>query len=67
MTTLRELANQAVDASDVRAAARLVDAMRARGFTYACVLAFVQRSRPNVTPAEWDALLYQADEAEVQE
>lgn len=62
--TLRELANLAVDLASPLHAARLVDAMRARGFTYACVLAFVQRSRPNVTPSEWDALLYQADEAD---
>jgi hypothetical protein len=61
---LRERANLAVDQVSPYHAARLVDAMRARGFTYACVLLFVQRSRPNVTAAEWDALLYQADEAE---
>jgi hypothetical protein len=62
--TLRELANAAVDHSDPFAAARLVDAMRARGFTWQCVLDFVRRSRPSVTDAEWDAILYRADEAE---
>lgn len=62
--TLRELANLAVDASSPLHAGRLVDALRARGLTYNCVLQFVQRSRPNVTAAEWDALLYQADEQE---
>ena len=61
MTSLRELANQAIDHADASKAGRLADAMRARGFSYACVLAFVHRSRPNVSPSEWDALLYESE------
>lgn len=62
--TLRQLAEQAVDHQDGRAAVRLSDAMRARGFTYACTLAFVQRTRPIVRAAEWDALIEAGEEAE---
>lgn len=54
---LRDLANLAVDSANPLLAVRLADAMRARGLTYACTLQFVQRSRPLVTLAEWDALL----------
>lgn len=62
--TLRELANLAVDSENPALAVRLADALWARGLTYACTLAFVQRSRPAVTEAEWDALLYQGEQPE---
>lgn len=51
----------AIDKGDARAAGALADTFRRKGRTYAQVLAFVRTVRPNVTAAEWDALLYEAD------
>ena len=60
---VRELANRAVDNQDPRAAKVLVEYLRLHhGFRYADVLAFVQHKRPHVTAADWDALLYEADQ-----
>lgn len=62
--TIRELANTAIDKNDAQAAALLSDVLRAKGYRYADVLAFVRRSRPSVTDAQWEDLMEAADASE---
>lgn len=59
---LREIIERAVHYQDARAAARAADIMRARGLDYFQSYILVQEVCPKVTPADWDGLLYEADE-----
>ena len=59
---LRDIIELAVDNGDVKAAGRVADFLRDYGFNYNEILQFVQRTRPNITKAEWDGLLYESEE-----
>lgn len=54
----------AIDKHDARLAGRIVDVLRARGATYNDILELVRLTRPEVTAADWDALLAEADDLE---
>lgn len=59
---MREAIARAVENQDARLAGALSDVCRFRlGLNYQETLELVQSVRPEVTPAEWDALLYVAD------
>ena len=63
--TVEEVIEIAIDNHDARAAGRVVDHLRFKhGYTYSQVLDQVKAVRPNVTQAQWDALLAEADEDE---
>ncbi len=64
--TVGDVLGRAIDEADSITAARVVDFLRLRhGFTYDQCLAMAQRLRPHLTPARWDALMYEADTSEV--
>lgn len=62
---LDEAIAKAIREQNAPLAGRCVDHLRFRmGLNYFEALARVQRVCPSVTEAAWDALLYEADEAE---
>ncbi len=64
--TVGDVLARAIDERDGVTAGRVIDFLRSRhGFTYDQGLAMAQRLRPHVTPADWDALMYEADTSEV--
>jgi hypothetical protein len=64
LTTVQELLARAIDTKDAKLAGQLCDKLRREGCNYNEILARVQAARPNVTAAEWDALMFEADEGE---
>lgn len=61
--TLEEAIRGAVARRDARLAGRVVDVLRAAGWTYRRILSEVVRLCPGVEAGEWDGLLEEADRA----
>lgn len=62
--TVGEAIATAIDSRDPAAAGKVAMFCReALGMTYASILALAQRIRPELTMAQWDDLMYEADEA----
>jgi hypothetical protein len=64
MTPLQDSIAIAVDTQNAKLAGKIADHLRARGMTYAQILAEVQCVRPDVTLGDWDALIYEAESEE---
>jgi len=64
MPTLGEVTKEAVRTGDARKAGKVADVLRfGHGFRYDDVLAFFRRIT-GITPADFEALMYEADVAE---
>lgn len=62
--TIDAVLAQAVDRKDAAACGRIADKLRWQGFTYAQILARVQKERPNVTREDWEDLMLEAEDIE---
>lgn len=59
-----EAIDKAVREGDAPAAGAVVDFLWfTKGMNYDQIFALVQRRNPGVTPAQWEALMYEADRA----
>ena len=58
---MNEAIAQAIDTGNARLAGIIADKLRMHGFTYARVLARVREHRPNVSDAQWEDLMCEAD------
>lgn len=63
MISLAIAIRKAIDEDNHVIAGRIVDHLRFKfGWNYQQILERVKKERPNVTDAQWDSLLYRADE-----
>lgn len=62
--TIEAAVKRAVYRRDGALAGRVADILRAAGWTYARILAEVQRICPSATAADWDDLLAEAEDIE---
>ena len=60
-TPLIEKFAAAFDAQDIASIASIVEALRIRGLNYSAIYDIAKRAYPVLTPADWDAVLYQCD------
>ena len=61
---LHDELGHAIDRCDVKKVCRIVDHLRLRGMTYSQIYAVVQRIRPDMDEAAWDALLFDGEPEE---
>ena len=64
MATLGDAIREAIANQDATRAGRISDRLRRMGLNYQQQFDVVKRAAPDTELPDWDALLYQADEAE---
>ena len=64
LITVQAMIAKAIDTRNAKLAGEIADLLRQQGCNYHEVLQRVQAERPNVTEAEWAALLYESEEEE---
>ncbi len=62
LKTMKERLRHAITTSDARELGLLSDLLRVRGLDYADQFDMAKRAVPGLEEAEWDGLLYEADE-----
>lgn len=62
MITINMMIAKAIDTNDAKLAGQIASILRNRGENYDAILARVLAVRPNFTAAEWETLMFAADE-----
>lgn len=62
--TINDMIAKAIDTNDAKLAGRLASYLRSHGENYDAIVQRALAVRPNFTAAEWETLMYEADEAE---
>lgn len=60
--TINDMIAKAIDTNDAKLAGQIADYLRQHGENYDTIVQRVLAVRPNFTAAEWETLLYEADD-----
>lgn len=64
MATLKEAIRETIADQDAMRAGKIADRLRRMGMNYNQSFDVIKKCAPNTELADWDALLYEADETE---